>query len=97
MSKDDTMTTVEVAALIRVSYRQLDYWVRNGYLIVNGSKPGSGFARHFTPDDVLRARAFGAMLHAGVVPSALAGVDVLVDDSWFAAQLGALTVSGPLP
>jgi DNA-binding transcriptional MerR regulator len=98
MRNDGTLTTGEVAELARVTYRQLDYWVRREYLHISSpATPGSGTQRHWTPDEAQRARAFGALLHAGVSPVAIGEAELLVDDHWFAARVGVLTVTGPLP
>jgi DNA-binding transcriptional MerR regulator len=92
------MTSVEVAERCRVSYRQLDYWVRAGYLPIASTNPGSGVKRLWSFDEVLAAEVFAALMHVGVDPHAIAEAlpTVLVGDDWFAAQLGALTVTGPL-
>jgi DNA-binding transcriptional MerR regulator len=92
------MTSVEVAERCRVSYRQLDYWVRAGYLPITSTRPGSGVKRLWSFDEVRVAEAFAALMHAGVDPHAIAEAlpSMLLGGDWFAAQLGALTVTGPL-
>jgi hypothetical protein len=72
------------------SYRQLDHWVRQGYLRVQQHGPGSGHARQW-PDEEVRVAAVMARLTAAGLPPALAervargdyeigpGVFVLVD------------------
>jgi DNA-binding transcriptional MerR regulator len=97
MLDDGTLSTAEVAELARVTYRQLDHWVSRGYLAQSHQHPGSGGHRRWSPDEVQRARAFGALLHAGVSPIAIADAELIVGPLWFAAQLGVLTVTGPLP
>lgn len=47
--------------MVGISYRQLDYWVRQG--IIGGGQnccPGSGNRRHWTDEDVQRLRAIVA-------------------------------------
>jgi len=93
-----TMTTIEVAELLRVTPRQLDYWAHEGLLPVPRSL-GSGVTRRWTADEVRCARAFAALVHAGVDIRAAgeAMSRALVSDELFVAQLGLLVVTGPLP
>jgi DNA-binding transcriptional MerR regulator len=93
------LTTAEVALHLRVTFRQLDYWVRSGWLPLAYKQPGSGVRRLWSADEVAHAEAFAALVHAGVAPAVVAeAVDsFLVGPDSFAARLGALTVTGPLP
>lgn len=50
-------STVEVANLCRVSFRQLDYWLRVGTLDIENPTPGSGTHRRWTPAEVERLKA----------------------------------------
>ena len=79
---DGTLTTTQVAELVRVTPRQLQIWAVAGLLPIADRFPGSGNLRRWTPDEVARARAFAALNHAGVVPSAcaeaLADADALI-------------------
>ena len=49
---ETTYTSDQVCALVGVSYRMLDYWLRKGYVVIDQPEPGSGHARQFTPEDV---------------------------------------------
>lgn len=92
------LTTPEVARHCRVSYKQVEHWVRVGYLHIADARPGSGTKRQWSPAEVRVAEVFAALVHAGVGPHTIAEAlpTALVGDGWFAVQLGALTVSGPL-
>ena len=43
-----TLTASELMARSGISYRQLDFWVRTGYLKTDKRCPGTGVHRHFT-------------------------------------------------
>lgn len=98
-AEDVRMTTVEVAALLRITFRQLDYWVRSGWLVPRLQGRGTGVRRLWSAQEVERARAFAALVHAGVQPMVVAksADTMLAGPDWFAARLGTLTVTGPLP
>lgn len=48
-------STSEVARLLGVTYRELDNWIRLGYIPGLG-RPGSGFLRWWTLEQIARAR-----------------------------------------
>ena len=60
-----TFTSDEVCALAHISYRQLDWWVRMGYLAPD-HKGGTGNPRHWTPLEAARAVALAGMIRAGI-------------------------------
>lgn len=49
-----------------LSYRQLDYWTRRGYLKPVEDNPGSGRERHFTAWETGVARRMGGLVEAGL-------------------------------
>lgn len=52
-----------------ITYRQLDYWVRKGYLRPEGeSSPGTGTARQWPPAELDIARRMGRLVAAGFPP-----------------------------
>lgn len=68
-----------------LSYRQLDYWTRRGYLLPVENSPGSGRERHFTLWETRVARRMGGLVEAGLtVESASA---IARGDSAVAARL----------
>lgn len=96
----ELLTTRQVAELLRVSYRQLDWWVRSGFLTVGDVTPGSGYPRRWWPDEVNRARAFAALVHVGISPAAVAAAmpSLMLDGARFAALLTpAVWIVGELP
>lgn len=95
---DATVTTHQLAELLRVSYRQLDYWVRIGFLPIAEAAPGSGIVRHWSPEEIGRARVFAALVHAGVSPVAVAESlpSALIGLRNFRIDLGELVVIGRL-
>lgn len=63
----DTQTAADHAGL---SYRQVDYWVRAGYVeCEQGPLPGSGRRRYFTPAEVRVLVLMAAMTRAGWLPA----------------------------
>lgn len=65
---DDTTAApifaAEVCLRAGVTYRQLDYWSRRGF-IPNTAK-GSGGPRHFTEDDIAYISKFAKLVNAGL-------------------------------
>lgn len=55
-----------------VSYRQLDYWARMGYL--NVDEPGSGRRRDWPPGELAVARQMGRLVQAGIPPELASGI-----------------------
>lgn len=53
---EDGLTTTEVALLVGVTYRQLDYWLRTGAIEISDPTPGTGFSRTWTEADIERLR-----------------------------------------
>ena len=49
-----TYSTQEVATLTGVSYRMLDYWLRQGIIAIDGDAIGSGSRRRWSCDEVTR-------------------------------------------
>lgn len=58
----------EVCQLVGISYRQLDYWVRAGWVVpsVQGS-PGRGHHRLWSERDLVELEAMGALADHGQV------------------------------
>jgi hypothetical protein len=66
---------------IGVSYRQLDWWTRKGYINEMPEKPGSGYARRYTPEEEAVAILMGQLVACGFKPSAAAELARLAIDS----------------
>jgi DNA-binding transcriptional MerR regulator len=86
----DTLSTVELAREAGVSYRQVDYWIRAGYIA--GTHPGSGGKRQFDADAVAAVKMMAALVNVGIRPDAAAEYyPPLVQDGearmWAAPQL----------
>jgi len=89
-------TSIEVAERIRVSYRQLDHWVRRGYLPIRDLRPGTGNRRIWSEPEIQRAEAFALMVHAGIRPAfASDAMDSLaIGEDGFVLWAGPLTITG---
>lgn len=55
----------EVCQRAGVTYRQLDYWGRRGFIPCQETK-GSGYPRRFTEDDVTYIALFAKLVKAGL-------------------------------
>lgn len=53
-----------------MTYRQVDWWCRRGYLTPDNPGPGSGYRRTFPPQEVAVAAVMAALTAAGVSASA---------------------------
>lgn len=69
-----------------VTYRQLDHWVRRGYLRPDQPAPGSGNAREWSGDELRVAQLMACLKGAGFAPAAAAD---------YARQLLRLATFGP--
>ncbi len=59
-----TLSAPEAAAAVGISYRQLDFWISQGF--VPGENPGSGRRRRFTSEDVGRLAMMARLVNAGM-------------------------------
>ena len=60
----------DLMAASGISYRQLQYWCRTGYLRPENPRCGSGTAFVFPPGEVRVAQVMGRLTRAGLVPEA---------------------------
>lgn len=76
-------TSVEVCGLAGVTYRQLDYWCRRGWLGDDEGSvgEGSGFARSFTVRQFEVACFMAMLVRAGYTASSAARVAPALADS----------------
>lgn len=69
-SAGESVDAPTAAKLAGLSYRQVDYWVRAGYVeCEQGPLPGSGRRRYFTPAEVRVLVLMAAMTRAGWLPA----------------------------
>lgn len=75
------MNSVEACVAANITYRQLDYWARVGYLhAINEDHLGCGSSRRFSDSEVQVARHAKLMVDAGFsTPEALRLARVLID------------------
>ena len=71
---DDTLGTTEVAAAADVSYRQLDYWARQGYLQPLGEGHGPGSQRSWPDSELQIAVLMRRLIDAGLTVARAAEV-----------------------
>jgi hypothetical protein len=62
----------EIPAMVGISYRQFDPWVRRGYIKADNPFPGSGYPRVVSTDEVEVARVMGELVAQGIEPAAAA-------------------------
>ncbi len=77
------LSSLQVAALAHVSYRQLDYWIRTE-LLPQPMVPaeGSGTERRFGFLDVLRVRVVARLRHEGASLQAIRRALDVLDNEW---------------
>jgi hypothetical protein len=63
------VTLPDLAAL-GVTYRQLDYWTRRGYLHLTTPTPGYGHPRTWPPGELAVAERMARAVRAGLTPHA---------------------------
>ena len=67
------MNGPQAAQRAGITYRQLDYWLRRGFLGESDSNtPGSGYVRDLTVTQVERLTQLAALVQAGVRPEVAA-------------------------
>lgn len=65
-----TLTSPDVCRRAHISYRQLDHWIRSGYVeCVTKNTPGSGTRRTFTEAEAIRVRLMSELIGAGLAPA----------------------------
>jgi hypothetical protein len=69
------LTSEQVCTLAGITYRQLDHWLRRGYVDCDradlGVPVGTGNPRRYTPEQTHRIRLVASLVHAGLsVPRA---------------------------
>lgn len=65
-----SFSAVEACQLAGVTYRQLDYWARNGQVVPSIAEAGgSGTARRYSSYDVAQLRVLGRLHALGIKPN----------------------------
>lgn len=72
---------LDVVATLHASYRQVDYWIRNGYVAPRLQDLGSGHRRGVTAEEVAEIQAFDYLVAFGILPARVAEVLVELGDS----------------
>lgn len=57
------LRTLQVVDEINISYRVLDYWIRQGAVTISDPSYGSGTSRFFSTEDVYRLRFISRFYH----------------------------------
>lgn len=73
MTHTDEFTGPEAAELAGVSYRQLDYWARRGWIRPSAMSTGDDRRRRYGTADVVRLAALGHLGHSGLDVARCAG------------------------
>lgn len=60
--------SLDLAEQASISYRQLDFWVRKGYIKERSPGGGSGFLRDFTDDEVAITVKMARLIKIGFKP-----------------------------
>jgi hypothetical protein len=67
-----------------ITHRQLDHWVRQGYLAPVVAAPGTGNSREWLPIEIEIGRRMARLVAAGFVPERAA---VIARFNWPAAEI----------
>lgn len=96
---DGWASSVDLMRLTGITYRQVDYWTRLGWLRPPEPTPGQGAQRYFPPAEIRVAAIMSALVRAGVEPGAagMAARTAWGGRWWRAALDGGVQVSGRLP
>ena len=70
------LTTHQIAEAVGVSYRQVDWWVRKGYLEPSDPSTGSGDPRRWSLEDLLLVADFARRVKACPLPHGQPSVEV---------------------
>lgn len=64
----------QLATLTGLSYRQVDFWTRSGYLHPVETSPGSGHQWMYPPSEVTAALLMATLVEAGLLPAVAYGI-----------------------
>lgn len=64
------MKSYEAVKALGITYRQLDHWIRQGY--IGGGNPGSGHQRELSIEEFAELAAMAALVKAGFTPAVAA-------------------------
>jgi hypothetical protein len=80
------------------TYRRLDYWVRQGYLSPTDAAPGSGYARAWTPRDLIVVKVMLRLTSVGLpVASAASWAAACADDGLTTVTVNDVTITWEKP
>lgn len=82
---EDLLTSMEAIRQAGISYRQLDFWHRAGYLKAEQEWNGSGSLRLWSEAEVRVARAMGRLVDAGLTVRMAA---IVARNGWTRSQIG---------
>jgi DNA-binding transcriptional MerR regulator len=66
VTKPDTLTSGQVRELARITYRQLDFWTREGYIDPLPGGSSQGRYRRWSRDEAQRICLLAELVRAGV-------------------------------
>lgn len=67
-------TSVQLVDELGISYRQLDYWIRQGWLTPHNAHSGSGSQRDFRGSELTVAKRMGRLVAIGFHPALAARI-----------------------
>lgn len=72
---------------IPATYRQIDWWIRRGYLLPDNPNPGSGAARIWTNDELGVLRRMALLVKAGLSPEIAAKAARAGTEAWLSPSV----------
>lgn len=88
----ETFSSAQVCAATTTSYRQVDNWLRCGYLDVAAAFPGSGKRRVFTFKEALQVAVLAELANAGVHPYLVNPRKVIANHGVYREDWGTVTI-----
>lgn len=61
--------STNVSPIEGATYRQVDFWVRRGYLRPDDAQPGSGYARQWSDEELAVGARMARLVAAGLTPA----------------------------
>jgi DNA-binding transcriptional MerR regulator len=78
----DLMDVYDITHRLGITYRQLDYWSRQGWLRPATPANGSGTRREWTNDELAVAARMAKLVNAGLPPNIAADAARKGDEVW---------------
>jgi hypothetical protein len=93
MATSETFTSAQVCKATGASYRMLDSWLRQKYIVTENPHPGSGHQRAFTFKDALQVAVMVEVSNTGVYPKRVHPARVIANGGVYRKEWTTMTIS----